>query len=356
MLFFICGVWLAPEVSYADGTFVKIVKKKYAAVKGGKNEGFEKRSRVCFYDDNDEKVTCGIVVLAKEKHSYVLVRKSATSKLKRGMTVRSLGKKPEKVADQQEEEQDQEDDSGESLKGADNFKIAYIMTPITPAQYYAISYYAPYDANRQPQTFDTLWDRAKQVNTSQVGFGAELGLDLGSSKLNVGGRLRLYDPMTVLSDYDDDEANYAETSTSAQAMGAWVDYYYLILDYGSFSIDIGNGLDVDISQLDMKMEQKNDNNATANSLYDVSSSLTVISLRTNLVFNYYLGPVGLQFGTFLLLPVADSGSFSANTVNDPQIETGLDSNITPEDDIKDAIAHKPVSFGVELFMAAYYAF
>ncbi|MFW7378318.1 MAG: hypothetical protein ACOH5I_05895 [Oligoflexus sp.] len=334
-----------------------IVKEKYISIDAGTNQGFVKKARVCFYDQGT-RIACGLVVQAKEKRSFARVAEKNLKKIKKGLEVRLYESGSTTTASKSNtsttEEKKQEEASNTEDNGASNLKLAYILTPQTPATYHAVSYFSPFDNNGDAAQVSTLWDRDRDIITSALGFGLELGLGIGSSKLTIGGRMRLYKGTTVKSFYDDDENNFAETRMTGSSVGAWSDFYYLSFDYGVLSIDIGNGIDLDISQVTMSMEQKSEVNDNTTKMYDYKSSLTIASLRTNILFNLYFGPMGLQFGSFFTIPLSSSGSPSV-TVDDPQALTSL-AEITPEEDVIEAVNHRAASFGIELFFSAYYAF
>lgn len=341
-------VW-GPHLFANTGTVRGIVKDKFIAVDAGTNKGFEQRVRVCIFDMG-ARVACGLVVQARADRSFVRVRPENLKKVRKGMEVRLFDSSTRQSTAQTTDQTSQ-------ANGASNLKMAYILTPMAPATYHAVSYATPTDAENPPVS--TLWDRDRDVITSVLGFGAELGLGIGSSKMTVGGRMRIYKGTTIKSFYNEDRdpnGVFAETRMAGSAFGAWADFYYLSMNFGTLSIDIGNGLDLDFSEVTMTMTQKEGRDVSiAEEMYNYKSNLMVASLRTNLVFNLFFDPLGIQFGTFLTVPLTSSLSTSV-TVDDPQSIDGLDQASSPEDDLIDAINHRASGFGVELFFSAYYAF
>jgi len=349
----LCCLW---SFKIEAATVRGIVKDKFIAIDVGSDSGFNQKTRVCFFD-KQTRIACGVVVQAKPKRAFVRVSPDNLKKIKKGMAVKlfdggtAVSAGTSTSSEMPESSSDQKKTTG--LNGASNLKLAYILTPKTPATYHAVSYFAPFDADGTPLRLETLWDRDRDIITSVLGFGLELGLGVGSSKLTVGGRMRLYKGTTVKSFYDDNLTNYAETRMSGSAFGGWADFYYLSINYGKLSIDIGNGLDFDLSQIAMTMEKKSDINPITNKLVDYKSSLTVLSLRTNLLFNLFFDPLGLQFGTFFTFPLSSSGSPTVS-FDDPQADSLL--GVTGSEDLIDAIDHRAARFGIELFFSAYYAF
>ncbi len=351
LLLVLLGLYAASSYQAEAAEVEKIVKKRYVKIDEGKSDGFEKKKKVCFYNDDDKKIGCGRVVKATSSAAYVRVSSKRAKMIKAGMTAK-LEDKSSSVASS---DQGDSSSSSSSPKGASNLKVGYLLTALTPAKYNALSYEYPYDEQGNALSSNTLWTVEKEVAASTLGFGAELGFGVGASKMTVGARMRVYKSTTVKSNYDANLNNFSETRMSATAVGAWIDYYYYMMNFGRLSLDIGNGLDIDSSNIAFKMEQKQDGSTDAETLYEASSSLLTASLRTNINLNFFLDPVGLQFGTAILVPLSASQSFSADTINDPQT-ANLDGSSTAEEDLKTQISHGAASVGVEFFMAAYYAF
>ena len=151
--------------------------------------------------------------------------------------------------------------------------------------------------------------------------------------MNIGFRLRNYKPFTIRANYTTDRSRFAETNLSATSTGLWIDYNYFIIDFGTLSIDIGNGLDVDIANLKMDTVVKNDNDDSETEIYNASSDITTISLRTNLNFNLYFDPIGFQLSTSVLLPLSGTATDSIET-NDTENVDYL-GETTQEEDVRE---------------------
>ncbi len=317
----------------------KLLKKsKKIVIDEGKKTGFTKGKTACVYDNDGQEITCAKIYKAKKKKSYMRIKKRKIfKKIAKGMTIRLEGEEPQELTPTE---------SGP--KGATNIKIGYVLSPVTPSSYNAI-YYA--DPNETP--VNTFWKADRVSNLSLTGLGIELGFGVWDSKLNLGMRLRSYKPFTIRANYTPDRANFAETNLTATSQGFWIDFNYLIFDFGLLTLDLGNGIDIDFAKLDMDTYAKNDNNDDQTEIYSASSTFTTISLRTNLNFNFFFDPIGFQLSSSFLIPVSGTATDSI-TINDPQVTDYL--NGSGEDDVRQALNHKKSSFGLEMFVTFYYAF
>ncbi|SME91295.1 hypothetical protein [Pseudobacteriovorax antillogorgiicola] len=332
--------------AYSAEVTKKLKKSKKIVISEGKNNGFTKDSEACVYDDEDTEVYCGTIQKAKKTKSLMKVKKRKVfKKIKKGMTVKL--KNADGAVTQTA---DASGATSTEPKGATNFKLGYILTPLTPSVYNVISYLDP-DGN----TVNTLWDADRVSSLSLLGFGAEFGFGIFGSKAAVGVRMREYKGFTIKANYTGDRSLYAETTLNASATGFYFDFNYLILDYGSMSLDFGNGLDIDSAALTMTTDQKSDSSEESVRIYEASSTATTISLRTNININFYFDPIGVQAGTSLLIPLTASVSDSI-TATDSQIDTNLGGGVTAEDDVRQAIGHDKGSIGLEMFFSAYFAF
>lgn len=347
-------------VVFATGqTDAATVKKRFKKNGGlmideGKNTGFTKGSEVCFYDNEDTEIHCAKVYKAKKTKAIIKIRKKKHfKKIKKGMTVKLKNADTEQTQAKVASEESQQEGAMEatpSTRGT-NIKIGYVLSPITPSVY-NVFYYG--DPNQT--AVNTLWKADRTSSLSPVGFGIELGIAIGSYDLNLGLRSRAYKPFTISANYTPERAFYAETKLNADSQGVWIDFTWMKAQFGTFSIDFGNGIDVDLSNLTMETTQKNDNDGGSEvTLYEATSNFTTISLRNNLNFNFFFDPIGFQLGGSVLVPL--SGSLADDiTVSDPQADQYLGGDNTPEEDVRAAINHRMSSVALELFVSAYYSF
>lgn len=316
----------------------KRLKKKRIMISEGKDSGFKKGVKVCIYKD-DEQVACGKVIKAKSKSAYVKIKKSKDfKKIKKGMEAKIDGDKGD----------DKKEGISPKVAGATNIKLGYILTPITPGIFNVPSYSDP-----QETTVNTLWSADQVSSLSIFGITAEFGFGIGSSKAVIGVRSREYKSFSVATDYTSDSSNFAETSISGISVGGYFDFNYLIWNLGSMTVDFGNGLDLDNTTVSLQTSHRDDADTIDNSLYTLESILQTVSLRTNLNINLFLDPLGIQIGTTLLIPL--SSAVSDTIITSDTNNTYL-SELTAEQDIRQAVDHRQGSVGLELNFSAYIAF
>ncbi|NRA65780.1 MAG: hypothetical protein HRU19_14920 [Pseudobacteriovorax sp.] len=326
-------------------TVHKKMKKGRIRIDEGKNNGFEKGKEVCIYAEDETEITCAKIIRAKNKRSYIKIRKKKTfRKIKKGMAVKL------KEGISQEATAEGGELTPTPASRGTNIKVGYVLSPMTPSVYNALYYADPNET-----AVNTLWKADRTASLSLAGAGIEFGLGIGSFDLNLGFRVRQYKPFTIRANYTPNRSFFSETDIQASSQGVWIDFTYLKLQRGTFSIDVGTGIDIDISNVTMETRQKDDNDTTDTLLYEVTSDLTTISLRLlNLNLNFFFDPIGFQLGSSVLLPVSASASESI-TVEDPQATSFL-TGIEAEEDVKQALNHRKNDVGFEFFVSTFYAF
>lgn len=320
------GVTLSSAAFGASVTDVN-KKKRLVTIDSGKSDGLQKGDKVCFYGPGGEKIGCGKIRSVKKSSSKVKMSKKKIKKVEVGMEATPGA-----------------DGGGGGGSSRSKLKFAYILSPMMTTNYQKLSYYRPIDG-----TEETLWEQTGPQSNSLLGFGAEFEMGLsGGSSIAAGGRMKYFREFSAQADYAETENPYAETSIAASAMGFWLDYYYL--NFGS--VRIGNGLDLDMSTVSFTAAQKTDD-GEENLIAEATSKLTTMSLRTLLVYDVLLDPVGLSFGVNFLLPLSASGSTIAEVFDDNASKIP---NVDPNEDLAFSLAHKKASFGLEVIIAAYIAF
>lgn len=320
-------LWLALTSPIFGASVEKVNRTTGTILIGaGKSDGLSKGDKVCFFNDNGKKIGCGTVRKLKKNAALVKVGKKAAKRIKEGYATDVKG------------------GGGGGPSGASKLKLAYILTPMTPASYNKLTYLPPDGA---PQV-DSLWAVTEKASNSFVGFGAEYELGLsGGNALAVGGRLRLYREFTSQADYDGDPTHFAEVNQTGTAIGLWADYYFLKIG----SLRLGAGADLDMSTQTFAAGFKTDA-GDEQFLAEATTKATVISLRTVAAMELFLDPIGFHIGANILLPLTSSVSGSADVVDQAN---GGKLTVDPNEDLLAAINHKS-QFGLELFLAAFIAF
>lgn len=320
------GMWLSSAAFGASVTNVN-KKKRLVTIDSGKSDGLQKGDRVCFYGPSGEKIGCGKIRSVKKSSSKIKMSKKKIKKIDVGMEATPGA-----------------DGGGGGGSSLSKLKFVYILSPMMTTNYQKLSYFRPIDG-----TEETLWEPTGPQSNSFLGFGAEFELGLsGGSSIGIGGRMKYFREFSAQADYAETENPYAETSIAASAMGFWLDYYFL--NFGS--IRMGTGLDVDMSTVSFAAAQKTDD-GEENLIAQATSKLTTMSLRTLLVYDAYLDPVGLSFGVNFLLPLSASGGTVTEVTDENATKLP---NVDPDEDLAFSLGHKKASFGLEVIIGTYIAF
>ena len=201
-----------------------------------------------------------------------------------------------------------------------------------------------------------MWTAESPVKS--VSIGAEVGFGIKSFTLALGARSRTFSPKRVSADYADADGNaffeeYVESIGKGTSVGGWFDFYYARWDWGVASLNLGNGIDIDNSQVAFTMDHHSDKDDVVTNYYDVKSTLQAISLRTDLLLDFKFGPVGFKMGSILYIPLSQSAKVTVEQT-DP-FTTQFLKNKSAEDDVKEKLGHKS-QVGLELLLMGYFAY
>ena len=309
----------------------KIKKSKTIII----DEKVSKGSKVCFYKSSGKRAGCGKVKKSKRSKSYVKVSGKTYKKIKVGYST----EKPSR--------------SGRSRKKKSGLglyvKANYIMTPLSASSYNVMVYNTPYSGD----TVDTMWTDQGTGGQSFIGFGGEVGYFLKMVYLAGGVKYKLISDQAIDSNYGDNEAEFAQTITGASSLGFYFDALYPVLSKGKIEVNVGGGLDIDMSSVTVTSTQLSDDDPSiAEPLYTIDSSGMIISLRIRAEGNYeIMKNLSLSAGGVLLVGV--TGAPTASVVaDDPNVDQ-LSADITPEEDAQIALNHT-AGFGAEIVLGVLY--
>ncbi len=231
-----------------------------------------------------------------------------------------------------------------------------IYTALSPSPLLPFIFHSPEYVAPENTTPSSLWKDGGKISNTLFGVAFATTFPIGKFGLTPGVRYRKTVANEVESNYDPDHRNpYIASSTSANALGVWLDFQAYRLGFGERSgITMSAGLDFDSSVVTFKATKKDDTGTTAESdIAKATSKLSVASLRVggglDLVF---YGPFGVTLGTTVLVPLAaSSASFSGDVIEGE----GRGATETA-DDLKKKIDHKKASFAAELLIGTVFAF
>jgi hypothetical protein len=165
-------------------------------------------------------------------------------------------------------------------------------------------------------------------------------------------------PANITSNYylngQENPDTYALTSTSASSIGFYFDGLYPVIQSKKMIVNVGGGLDIDMSSVNVISDQLSDTNPDElNPLYTIDSSGMIISLRVRAELNYMIiKNLYVNGGGVLLVGLAGTPTATIEAL-DPNISL-LDTSITAEEDASIALNHTS-SFGLEIvFGVSYY--
>jgi hypothetical protein len=228
-----------------------------------------------------------------------------------------------------------------------------LLPLVGPISYQNLIYETP--VGRQ---VDSMWSSDSAVKN--LGFGLELGLGISSFQLSAGLRSRTFLPKKISSDYNDVNGDntfeqYIDTTATGTGFGAWLDFFWLIADFGVVDFRLGNGLEFDSSAVTFEAVQLSDDDDKTDTLYAGKSTLTAMSLRILPTLDFIFGPIGFTLGAVIYIPVSQSSKFSLDTSTDPFATSSLNPDTTPEMDLKGALKHEARA-GADLLLSAGFVF
>lgn len=317
-------------------------KKRVVMIDEGSNSGFNRGARVCFYRD-DRKKGCGRVGKAKADKAIVRVKSKIIKSIKKGMTAKLVDEKGVAISES---------------SGSSEYTLAlrplYVGSIMTPATYNTVTYSASSNA-------DTNWESKETRSSAIFGFGLEVEYLFGSSSgIAFGVKYRPYCKLDFtcvsISDTDYSAENgslYVQSEQSAESIGVYLDYVYMIkLSKGS-SLNLGGGLDFDMSSVSLSSKQLDDNSDANNPVASASSSLSVISLRINPSYVVFFDPIGITIGLPILIPLTTTGASFSGEVTD---ESAAARVTDPVADLEASIDHKNGSVGLDLVLGIFFGF
>ncbi len=325
-------------------------KKKLVLINAGSDAGFTKDANVCFFNENDKKVACGVVQKSEAGKTFVKVEnKKSLAKLKEGMKAVSDGTSS--------------GGSGGSKPWRRNFKLLYTGQFLSPATYTRLRQTELAPGETKIAT-GNLYTQDKPLTSNLVAGGGELELPIGSSlSMTLGFRYSPYCASDsgkfscssrVESNVAVDAAGEATTpyyyavKQSMTGLGFWSDLYVFDIMLGATSaFRLGVGLDFEMSTAKLSSSLMNsDTEAMEGEEFTVTSSLSIISLRLPLPISMVFGPIGILIGPTLMIPVMA-------TTPTPKLSKDLSAG---EPGFNTYLNHTKNSFAVEFTTGFYLAF
>ena len=330
------------------------VEKKVVTIDEGTETNFVKKSKVCFYDASNVKVGCSFIRTAKPKISFIKIKGDKLfAKITVGMQAKMEAGPPVPGTPGITAIDPAAASTAPLDKPKSYFKALMLLPLVGPVSYQNLIYETP--VNRQ---VDSMWSADSAVKT--FGLGLEFGLGISSFQLAGGLRTRFFMPKKISSDYNDVDGDktfeqYVDTTAIGSSFGAWLDFYWLILDFGVVDFRLGSGLDFDSSAVTVDAVQKSDADASEVTIYQGKSTLSALSLRLLPSLDFTFGPIAFTLAAAIYVPLSQSSKFSLDTQDDPFATANLNPSITAEQDLKDSLKHQAKP-GAELQLSAGFVF
>lgn len=299
------------------------------------SKDFVKGAKVCILSEKGKKIACSALISAKENEGVLKVEKDVIKDIKKGFKVVL----EDKDASKKEPE-------GKNLP----FMVAKALWAgaLMPQATYQHVNYLPVSSKVKSAS---LWQQTGAASALGLSFVFEL--EKPSWNTALGFRFRQYQEGIFSENYNSPADVYGVSgSISASSIGFYADYAL----FSFIGLDFAFGLDIDMNTLTLTATKTDDSKKTADvSLAEVSSSLTVISLRFPITYKLALGSFGMHLGGSLLLPLSGAATGTA-TINDTDHKNSLNSSITQDQDLLSQIDHKKNSLAFELLAGMSYGF
>jgi hypothetical protein len=352
------GILFLLSVVATPGYAAKVVKidaqRKVVMIDEGTDTQYVKKSKVCFYDANNVKMGCSFIRTAKPKVSFIKIRGDKLfAKIQVGMMAKLEGGPPVPGTPAGITGEIPSPVPVTPTDSPKSYITGLFLLPLAgPIGYQNLVYEPP--VGRQ---VDSMW--SSDSPASALGLGLELGLGIGSFQLTTGVRGRFFTPKKISSDYNDEDGDsqfeqFMDTTAPGTGIGAWVDFYWLIMDFGVVDFRLGTGLEFDSSTVNFEAKQLSDLNGDTNLMYSGKSTLTALSLRIMPTLDFIFGPIDFTLGAVIYIPVSQSSKFNLSEVNDPFV-SNLNEDKTPEQDLKDSLKHEAKP-GADLLISAGFVF
>jgi hypothetical protein len=252
--------------------------------------------------------------------------------------------------------------------GANKFMGSFYFTPniYTAGTYNLVAYNrAGYLAARK----DSRWNSEVSYGTGEFEvpfvFGGGAEVNLSSLGVKLGGHFQVFSLYAVLSDYTDEDTNlFVRTTISAQNSGGFIS---LILHRSrGGGLDVSAGVQVDMLQVNLLSEKLQDlvdssgqvsDAVLVENMYEFSGTLGVASLMIAVESTI---PLSSNFGFFLggngIFPAAALLNESIVNILDDNENVVLTTDVTPEEELLDALDLRRGQVGLNLKCGLYLSF
>ncbi len=317
-----------PKVAHAGAVLEVQKAKKTVVVEGSADDGFVKGATVCIFDGS-KKISCGKIKKSKGNKAYVAITKKLKS-IKKDMDAQVDG-----------------DAGGSSVAKTIDIRLAFIYALSAPSTFKLL------DLDTSGQ--DTSGASSAWVQNSDAAaataFSGEVVFPLAGVKFGLGFR-HMDRTYTANMDYNVSQPSEYLAFTHTEASNAvMINVYFAHIAMGPATIELGAGLDVDMSSLTVNIEHKSDTSSQVDTVFSGSGSLQTISLAASPTLIFPIGPVGLFFGLKLLLPLSGSSSgMAGDAIVDKQVLAGISDGTDPNEDLNTSLGYKKNSYALMVNM------
>ena len=372
-------------------------KKRFVLIDQGKNFDINRKDKICFYDEDDQKIACGLVKKVGKTKSVVIVRKKHIGLIEIGMTCKFPNKDPQEGLSQNQSQTNSENHEPSEEKEISttpenpteaseqnniensavatpmeeislkripkmNLRLLYIISPTTEFHYAKMEYF--YVENSP----DKVYTPADNSNQSMVGAGIEfsyrllknLDIVLGVNykimkKIGTDSDAILDGSYSVPAAYQN---QIVSTRMESYSLGSWLDiYYYKVPLAKNMLIKLGAGINMAYNKLSFEAVHKNENDpSTLNTLVaEAFSSVNSVGLRLPIDTNYFFGKFAIGIRFVAMYNFINFSKKDQSKITGPSLP-GLNIQNQSSEILLGDIDHKQSGFSIEIPITASYYF
>ena len=349
----------------AEATIKKInTEKKTVVINGSASDGFEKGTKVCFYNaETLKRVTCGKVKKAGKLTALIQVSSKGIKKVQMEHTVSTHTDKVLSVSG------DQQNPDETTVFNRTNNKFTgaffYTYSPMSPVGLNAVKFLAP-DA-KQKGAINSLWGEVSDssLKSTLLTLGGSFAYNINELfSVTLGGSYSFVDMEQILSEYDTSNKNfYTYTEQNPSLFSIFLDFTayrkYLGVTGNNFSFLVG----ILYANFSSKFEATHGVGQSRDAgsevpMVSVKTSMSVVGARLGSTFTMALSQMlGLYVSLVATVPIVGSPSYSTTLEEEYNTEFSgvLTEGKTLESDVEDAMGASK-KFGLELSLGTSISF
>ncbi len=316
--------------------------KRQVVVNGGSDQGLGLGRPLCFYEKDGKVIGCFPVTGIKKGQVAVQIPKPSIPRMKKGLLARAaIQKAPPPPAAR---------DAGRP--GYSLISLGYVFGALLPFNYDAISW----DMTGRTPGAGPVWRKEKTIKQAPAGarlalaspLTAVVGIELGLVYRNV-------EEFARITDYDAADPRVgAATKITALSFGVPLT---ITEHLGGPPVEfiLGQGIELDASQVRLRVDTKRDDTGARTRLVDYLSTLNTVGIRLDFAAALRFGQGGstASLGLGLVVPVAP---FGKEKVTRLALPSSLPGDRNQEADLVGGVNHRKSPIGLDVPLTLSLAF